>query len=248
MKLFLSYLVALFLFGGLTNCVIVIRPREIHDAAFSGFLQDVQALIDEGADVNALPGEPYGLLHIAALNNRPDIVRLLLSKGADVDARNSECRTALHIAAAAGSTDSITLLLENGADIEAVQQNHPARCTPLAYAVYSGEIDSLKFLLGRGANLKVTRGNIASLRSAGPAGGIRSGTHGSGIEVDARDDESNTPLILAALIGQVEMYPLFIVRGSTLRLTLVSFGSSKVERESDFSSPTRRYSVRDQRC
>jgi ankyrin repeat protein len=46
-------------------------------------------LIDAGADLNAENSNKWTPLHVAAINNRPEIANMLIEAGADVNAENS---------------------------------------------------------------------------------------------------------------------------------------------------------------
>src|SRR5208337_5060518 len=87
---------------------------EIHDAAASGDLTKVKALL------KADPGLVFSInkdgdtpLHLAALDGHKDVVMLLLASKADVNAkeRNQYRLTPLHLAAFRGHTDVAALLL-----------------------------------------------------------------------------------------------------------------------------------------
>ena len=57
-------------------------------AVQSGAPQDVQAAIDEGADVNALNGGLTPLEWAAYLNKNPEVITTLLKAGANIEARD----------------------------------------------------------------------------------------------------------------------------------------------------------------
>jgi hypothetical protein len=92
---------------------------EIHDAAKSGDLAKVQALLKENPKVvfskDALGYTP---LHMAAWKARNDVVELLLANKAEVNARDSGV-TPLHLAAAMGTRETVKLLLANKAEVNA---------------------------------------------------------------------------------------------------------------------------------
>lgn len=114
--------------------------RPLHLAAYVGFFDLVQILLDAGADREA-PGE-YGdrPLHAAARAARPSVIAALLDAGADVNAENAVGETALN-----------ELLVYASAPPSEAQTNRQ----PLK--------DSLHTLLTRGADpcIKNTRGYTA---------------------------------------------------------------------------------------
>ena len=89
-------------------------------AAFNDDPDVITALVDAGADMNALDKE-WGAtpLHWAAWSNdNPGIIIALLEGGADPNARDARDSTPLHAAADQSNNPSIVLtLVESGADL-----------------------------------------------------------------------------------------------------------------------------------
>lgn len=83
----------------------------------------VEALIDQGADVNSRANDASkGIaqitpLHVAAANGNADILRLLLTNGALVNAQEKTGLTPLMSAAELGNIVNIILLVDKGADL-----------------------------------------------------------------------------------------------------------------------------------
>ncbi|MGA9069601.1 MAG: ankyrin repeat domain-containing protein [Terracidiphilus sp.] len=94
----------------------------IHDAARSGDLAKVQALVKADPGLVSSPDEKYGQtpLHIAAFNGHKDVAEFLLTNKADVNAKAKNGSTPLHLAAARGNQEIVELLLAFKADINAV--------------------------------------------------------------------------------------------------------------------------------
>ncbi|MGB6132531.1 MAG: ankyrin repeat domain-containing protein [Acidobacteriaceae bacterium] len=91
----------------------------LHLAAAFGGSEAVRLLLERGASVGAVSGNPQKNqpLHAAlALGQDTETIRLLLEAGADVNARQAGGFTPLHSAAAAGKGEAVALLLERRAD------------------------------------------------------------------------------------------------------------------------------------
>ena len=85
-------------------------------------LEQIQACIDKGVDVNAGNGDEETLLHLLASSNKnPEIVKLLVDAGANIDAREELFgATPLHIAAGENNNPQmINALLDAGANVHA---------------------------------------------------------------------------------------------------------------------------------
>lgn len=105
--------------------------RLLDIAAKRGTVNDVPALLDAGADVNAKDLWQRTPLHWAVAYGRDDLARLLIAGGADVNVREEWNQTPLHFAAEHGRADIVRLLIENGADIDAKTKG---QITPLDMA------------------------------------------------------------------------------------------------------------------
>jgi ankyrin repeat protein len=81
----------------------------------------VRGLLDLGAALEGIDGQPWTPLEVAVQNNRLDIARLLIDRGANVNARDKAGYTALLVAVSIdfGDTAMIDLLLAAGADRQA---------------------------------------------------------------------------------------------------------------------------------
>jgi len=135
-----------------------LRQQELNDALIACIksrgampMQEVQALLDQGADVNA--ADEYGwtvLIHAVIVRNM-SLVEFLLGEGAEIDAVATKAGwTALIYAARLGSIDLVRLFLDEGANIN--RSNNRGE-TALSEATSKGNIELVKFLVSRGASM-----------------------------------------------------------------------------------------------
>ena len=87
----------------------------LHWAASEGHTEIAQALLDNGADIEARGSSGYTPLHWAAQNGQTEIAQALITARADVNARDRSGVTPLHWAAQKGHTEIAALLHNAGA-------------------------------------------------------------------------------------------------------------------------------------
>ncbi|KAK2747100.1 hypothetical protein FQN57_002355 [Myotisia sp. PD_48] len=133
-------------------------------AVHVGDIDIVQALLDHGADANALASKRHGhtALQGAVSTGNFDILQLLLKNGADINAPPSpeSGRTALQQAAIDGNVRITQCLLKLGADVNAP----PAReggVTALQGAAITGNLKIVTMLLLEGADVNGARAEIS---------------------------------------------------------------------------------------
>lgn len=220
----------------------------------------VQVLLDRGADVNARHGNPQTPLMKAAREGHLGIVRLLLKRGAEVNAKSNIGDTPLHLAAWKGHLSVAELLLKHGA---IVNMKGAQGETPLMVAAMNGHapVVSLFLKTGADANARNAKGktalNLASkqghkevvrlLSSPGKrdreralmkaVGQGRSKEVSSllrskiGLEFTGKD--GNSPLILAARKGHVEIVKLLLDHGANPNARFRCAGPALVSAASD---------------
>lgn len=104
----------------------------IHIAAEFGYIEIVEALIENGADINIKGRYDYTALHKACQSNKIDIVKILIKNGADVNIKNDIKQTALYYALEYGYEEIVDILMKNGANL-GLEPNHNVRRLDLPY-------------------------------------------------------------------------------------------------------------------
>lgn len=120
-------------------------------ASGRGRIEEIQYVLDRGADINAISHVGTSALWKAAYDGLIDEIKFLLRSGLDIDKHGGH---ALQIAASRGKIEIVRLLAEEGADINyQVFDKHPDKTnTPLHNAALYGHLQITCFLLEKGAD------------------------------------------------------------------------------------------------
>lgn len=130
---------------------------------FADTFEVVQALIEQGADVNVRTPDGETILHQNVFGGKVEIVELLLAAGADFNAKNLDGETPLFIAAYKGWKEIAGLLLAKGADVNARDN---ANKTPLHTAASQGKKEVVELLIAKGADVNAVKADGISILSA----------------------------------------------------------------------------------
>lgn len=121
------------------------------EAARSGDIEAVQALLRRNVDVNSPSTDGTTALHWAAQRGDLNMVVLLLKRGAKANVENRYGATPLRAACVQGNVAVVESLLKSGADPNAVRQE--SGDTPLMLTARAGHAEVVRALIARGAKV-----------------------------------------------------------------------------------------------
>ncbi|KAJ5116623.1 hypothetical protein N7456_000971 [Penicillium angulare] len=186
-------------------------------AAQSGTLEEVEALIERGCDIEERHAESgRNALLVAAHCGREDIVDLLISRGARINVKDGSGETALHLAASRGHWEVIGFLMEEKNLIET--PNLKGR-TPLRVAAECGERESVQILLENNAQVNARAENeMTALHAVAKRGNseILQLLVEYGADTQANDGFMMTPLHYACLEGHLDSVKTLIIRNADI--------------------------------
>ncbi len=198
------------------GCTALMRASE------NGQAQNVQMLLESGANPEAqLPAGLTSLI-LAAKEGHLEVVKLLLRHKANANAfvstPHSGVFTALMYAIGSRKPSVIEALIEAGADVNPPDM---VGMTPLAMAISeTHDLAIVKMLLSKGAdvNLRTYYGLTALMATAGDENvNILKTLLAAGANVNVQSDHGTTALMIAAAEGRPEAVKALIAAGAYLQ-------------------------------
>lgn len=177
----------------------------LHRAAQAGDLQQLTALLDQGAAIDARDQYAWTALHRAAIAGQGAAVEVLLERGADSAARGRYDMTPLHWASLRGQAAVVRTLLDHGATVDALDFYS---MTPLHLAANR---ETAQALLDRGAALETTDVRGMTPLHFARTGDVAKALLDRGANVEARATSGATPMKMTGVAecqpGDVVVYP-----------------------------------------
>ncbi|KAH6655699.1 hypothetical protein BKA67DRAFT_534614 [Truncatella angustata] len=143
-------------------------PNSLYYASLTGLIYSTQALIDDGADVNARDGYYGNALQAASAKGHKAIVRILVDQGADVNAQGGDYGNALQAASFKGNEAIVKILVDQGADVNARGGMYG---NALQAASAEGDEAIVKILVDQGADVNAQGGYYGNALQAASATG-----------------------------------------------------------------------------
>lgn len=130
-KLILTLAISLLIIS--ISPALIAEAADIHEAASSGDIEEVQDLLEEGVNPDLKDDEGRTPVMLAAKNNSNiRILEILIDAGADLEARDEAGQAIIHYGAINPETDIIEFLIDNDVNLEAKDIN---AADALIYAV-----------------------------------------------------------------------------------------------------------------
>ena len=211
------------------------------DAVKNQDSEELQSLLNGGADPNEHLADGATALHWAVFRSETGMVKSLINAGADVNAVNRLGASALYIAAKSGDGDLIELLLDQGANPNLSLKLGE---TPLMTASRSGSEKAVRRLITAGADVNViessreqtalmwaaAQGHVEVARALINAGAdlearskvrpmlmFAEASNGGAFEQGVMEQLGGySPLLFAARQGDVEMARLLLSSGADI--------------------------------
>jgi hypothetical protein len=193
----------------------------LHAAAYKGFVECVQWLLDNGAAINLRGGELDTALQAACSRNEEEVVKLLLDNEAEVNLQGGKFGTALTAACYVGNEMIVKLLIVSGADpnLQSGRYN-----TALQAASIQGHEVIVKLLLEKGADVKLYGGFCGTALVAASTWGHLSIVKlllENDADVNLQVDPNGTPLEAAQRNSRHEIVTLLLEHGAIKKRFLV---------------------------
>ncbi len=187
-------------------------------ATMYGYLEEMQALIDGGVDIETTDERQYTALHIGAEQDMAKAIEKLRENGANIRAQNEFSHTAIMLAAELNHASAIDALidLEREEDADVIEVTDGRGYTAIMLATEQNHPETIRVLRNNGANVDAVdnRGYTSAMIAAkkNNAEAIRALTEDMsteeeedlGADLEATDDEGYNAVMIAAKYNNIK--------------------------------------------
>ncbi|XP_064176792.1 fibronectin type 3 and ankyrin repeat domains 1 protein isoform X2 [Anguilla rostrata] len=203
--------------------VIVSTAREpmtgknLHRAIIMNDKEELARVLQSGTvNVNVPDTHGFTPLMVAAQKGFASLVHTLVQHGADVNMKTSSGKDSLMLACFHGHLDIVKYLKECGASWTSRDR---AGCTPLHWAADGGQLAVITHLLEDGCEVDVKDGVshwTPLMRVSAVSGNVAVASLliWAGADVNARDKDGKTPLMVAVLNNHEQLVQLLLEKGA----------------------------------
>ncbi|XP_043331081.1 fibronectin type 3 and ankyrin repeat domains protein 1 isoform X2 [Cervus canadensis] len=180
--------------------------------------EDLLVHILQGGNVKVDVPNKFGFtaLMVAAQRGYTRLVKILISHGTDVNLQNGSGKDSLMLACYAGHLDVVKYLRRHGASWDT---RDLGGCTALHWAADGGHCDVIEWMIGDGCEVDVVDAGsrwTPLMRVSAVSGNreVASLLIDAGADVNVKDKDGKTPLMVAVLNNHEELVQLLLDRGA----------------------------------
>jgi ankyrin repeat protein len=134
------------------------KDTALHKAAHKGEMDNVEAALDGGTDINAEGAQNRCAIHRAIGGGHARIVEFLIEKGADIHKVDKGGKNPMHWCAVTGNVECSNLVIKGGGAGD-VNKTSKSGQTPLHMAAEGGKNEFVQHLVANGAEVDTKDGD-----------------------------------------------------------------------------------------
>lgn len=205
-------------------CGCASLDKKLIKAVDKGNSSQIEALIKQGASVNAQNKKGVPVLLRAVVKGDPNAVKLLLDNGADIEG-NKDQLPPVFWAAVMGKTEIVKLFVNKGIEINARDDSGTtllmAAALPMDAKNDDNKIKLVDYLLQKGADLNAVNNEretaLFRTLAAKDRPGLCNFLISKGTRIDTKNIYGVTPLIVAADAGNLKVVKTLIQNGADVQ-------------------------------
>ncbi|XP_071094922.1 putative ankyrin repeat protein RF_0381 [Haliotis cracherodii] len=203
--------------GADTKVVNINGDNILHNSCRGGNVDIVKSVLKQNVvDISSRDNEGMTPVLLAAFFGERDAFDLLIGRGADISGVNDFGENILHFSCRGGNVDIVKYVLKQ--NVVDINSRDNEGMTPVLLAAFWGERDAFDLLIGRGADTKVVNINGDNILHLSCKGGnleiVKYVLKQDIVDIESRDNEGMTPVLLAAFLGERDAFDLLIGRGA----------------------------------